>query len=268
MTDTGYKIGFMGAGKMAEALIAALLTGKLTSPDNIIAADPVPQRRDIFRDRFNIRVTDENRQVLLDSDIVFLAFKPQNFPTALEGLTPDTRPDHIIVSIMAGVRIESIHKILPGRVIRVMPNTPCLVGQMAAGFAPAPDVSPADLEIVRNILQSAGLALEVRQEDLDAVTGLSGSGPAFVAYLIDSFIAAGTAEGLSEEVARNLALKTFAGTAKLLTDWNLSPRELIDMVSSPGGTTVAGREILESSQVKQTLIDTIKRAAERSRQLG
>jgi len=139
---------------------------------------------------------------------------------------------------------------------------------MAAGLAAAENVTETDLERVRAILRPAGVALQVPEQQLDVVTGLSGSGPAFVAYLIESFIIAGIDEGLEKETAGQLALKTFAGTARLLSEWNLSPRELIEMVSSPGGTTVAGREILESSSVKDSIINTIKRAAQRSRELG
>ena len=268
MADNGFKIGFVGAGKMAHALVGAILRGRLARPQDIICSDPLSERLGTLQEQLGVLVTQDNQEVFRSSDVVVLAFKPQNFPQAIEGVESVIRPEQIIISIMAGVRIARIQRYLPARIVRVMPNTPCLVGEMAAGFAVADNVTETDLDRVRAILQPAGIALQVPEQQIDAVTGLSGSGPAFVAYLVESFITAGINEGLEEETARQLALKTFAGTARLLSEWNLSPRELIEMVSSPGGTTIAGREILESSNVKDSIINTIKRAAQRSRELG
>lgn len=268
MADNGLKIGFIGAGKMANALAAAILRGRLAQSQDIICSDPLSERLNTLQKQLGVMVTQDNQEVFRRSDVVVLAFKPQNFPEAIEGMESVVRPEQIIISIMAGVRIARIQQYLPARLVRVMPNTPCLVGEMAAGFAVAENVTETDLKTVRAILQPAGVALQVPEQQLDAVTGLSGSGPAFVAYLIENFITAGISEELQEETARQLALKTFAGTARLLSEWDLSPRELIEMVSSPGGTTVAGREILESSNVKDSIINTIKRAAQRSRELG
>ena len=262
------RIGFIGAGKMAGAMVAAILRAKLTEPAQIICSDLADQVRQQIAEQFSVKVTDNNRQVFENADIVVLAVKPQNFPQAVEGLTDAVRPDHVIVSIMAGVRIAAIQKHLPGQVVRVMPNTACLVGQMAAGFALADNVGPAQAQTVKSILDCAGTALPVTEQQLDAVTGLSGSGPAFVAFLIDSFIKAGQASGLPEQVARQLTLETFAGTAKLLTEWNMPPQQLIDMVSSPNGTTVAGRAVLEAADVADVIGKTVARATERSQELG
>ena len=262
------RIGFIGAGKMAGAMVAAILRAKLTEPAQIICSDVADQARQKITQQFAVRVTDDNRQVLENSDVVVLAVKPQNFPQAIENLTDAVRPDHIIISIMAGVRIAALQKHLPGQVVRVMPNTACLVGQMAAGFALADNVGQTQAQTVKKILDCAGTAVPVTEQQLDAVTGLSGSGPAFVAFLIESFINAGQASGLPEQVARQLTLDTFAGTAKLLAEWNMPPRELIDMVSSPNGTTVAGRAILEASDVAEVIGKTVARATERSGELG
>ena len=266
--EKDFRIGFLGAGKMAEALIAAILKSRITPPHRIICGDPVEERLIYMKEKYRINTTPENAVVLQNADMVILAFKPQNFPAALEGLTGLVRPDHLVVSIMAGIRLSRIRQYLPARLVRVMPNTACLVGEMAAGYAVSDNVTGADLEKVRAILAAAGEAVEVDESQLDAVTGLSGSGPAFVAYLIESFIQAGVAEGLSPPTARTLALKTFAGTARLLAEWDMPPHTLIDMVSSPNGTTVAGRTVLETSDVREILINTVKRAAERSRELG
>ena len=241
---------------------------KMAAPDGIICSDVLAERLDELKNRFGVQVAKDNREVLTKSDVVILAIKPQNFPGAVADLQELVRPDHLIISILAGIRINSIEQILPGRVVRVMPNTCCLVGQMAAGYAGGTKVSPADLKVVREILECSGTAYEVPEEQLDVVTGLSGSGPAFVAYLIQSFICAGQAEGLEKAVAQALAIKTFEGTAQLLNDWDIEPAELIKMVSSPKGTTVAGREILESSDVAEVIKQTILRATQRSRELG
>ena len=263
-----YKIGFIGSGKMASALVSALLKGGLTEAASVVCSDVDPDRLDRLKEEFGVHVTSDNAEVLRRSEIVFLAFKPQNFPGAIADLAGEVRPDHIIVSILAGIPIGRIRECLPGRVFRVMPNTACLVGEMAGGFAAADDVCQADREKVQAILRCAGSAVPVSEEELDAVTGLSGSGPAFVAYLIDRFIAAGVAEGLAVEVATELTLKTFEGTAQLLAQWKLSPQELIEMVSSPNGTTVAGRGVLEESEVSDVIKRTVARAAQRSRELG
>lgn len=266
--ESRYKIGFIGSGKMGSALVAAILHAKLTYPGNIICSDLVEKRRKAIRTRYGVRVTSDNKQVMKKSDIVVLSFEPQHFPEAVIDLKPLVRPEHIIISIMAGVQMDRIREYLPGKIVRMMPNAACLVGEMAAGFVAGKDVTVTDMECVRRILQCAGLALMVEEEQLDAITGLSGSGPAFVAYVFESFISAGAEEGLDKDMVRELVLKTFTGTAKLLDEWKVEPRELIEMVSSPNGTTVAGRKILEASDVKNVIRQTIKRAAQRSRELG
>ena len=268
MSDITYEIGFVGAGKMAGALMGAMLHSGVVDRKNIICSDVNESQLRAVRDKLGVKVTSNNGEVFSQSDIVFLAFKPQNFPEAVEGLAPVVRPSHIIVSIMAGIRINRIREVLPGRIIRVMPNTPCLIGEMAGGFTAAKEAGQDDIAKVCQVMRPAGLMVNVSEEQMDAVVALSGSGPAFVAYLIDSFITAGVKEGLEKETARRLAIKTFSGTAQLLDQWKMSPAELIEMVSSPNGTTVAGREILEASDLSQIISGTISRAAQRSRELG
>ena len=262
-----YKIGFIGAGKMATALISGLLKGQVAAREQIICSDVLADRLNELSEKLGIQVTPDNSKIM-SADVVVLAFKPQNFPEAVLDLKPLVRNDHLIISILAGIRIRQIEQYLPAKVVRVMPNTACLVGEMAAGYATGKNVTDADLKKVQEILNCTGVSHLVPEEQLDSVTGLSGSGPAFVAYLIESFIKAGTSAGLEKQVARSLALKTFSGTAELLSEWNMEPTELIKMVSSPQGTTVAGREILESSDVAQVIQKTILRAAERSKELG
>ena len=263
-----YEIGFIGGGKMAGALISAVIRAGLVDNQAIVCSDVLAEQRTRLSEQFGIQVTVDNRAVLADSQLVVLAFKPQNFPDAVADLADVVRADQLIVSIMAGVRIAAIQRHLPGKVVRVMPNTACLVGEMAAGFAVADDVSAEQIAQVSRLLRAAGTAVQVSEEQLDAVTGLSGSGPAFVAHLIDSFIAAGVAASLTPDIARELTLKTFSGTARLLSQWDMPAQELTDLVSSPGGTTIAGREVLEASDVSAVIQQTVLRAAERSRELG
>jgi pyrroline-5-carboxylate reductase len=263
-----YKIGFIGSGKMAAALIKAILQSNFAKNHEILCSDVIDERLEELKQQFGVKITHKNADICQKSEIIVLGFKPLSFPEAIKELTSLIRADQIIISILAGIRISKIQEYLPGRVIRVMPNTGCLVGEMAGGFTVAENVSPDDIRRVKTILDSTGLAVEVSEEELDAVTGLSGSGPAFVAYLIDSFTQAGVAAGLSEPAARQLTLKTFAGTVKLLDEEQMAPAELIKMVSSPQGTTVAGREILESSDVAEIIKKTVLRTKERSRELG
>jgi pyrroline-5-carboxylate reductase len=256
------KIGFIGAGKMAEALITAILNSKITK--EIITSDINTNRLNYLKKELKIKTTNDNKEIL-NSDIIFLAVKPQVMDNVLEEIE-DT--DKLVVSIAAGITIGHLEsKLKNARVIRVMPNTPCLVGEMAAGFSLGKKVKDDDVKLIEELLNSAGKAYLLNEKLLDGVTGLSGSGPAFVAYLLEGMIEAGVKEGLNKDIATELALQTFKGTAKLLQETGISPLELIDMVSSPGGTTVEGMSVLKKSDVKSVLRETIKAAAKRSKEL-
>ncbi len=233
----------------------------------LCASDVRPERLELFRQRFgDARCEVDNCRVAEGCEVIFLAVKPQDIDPVLAELRD---VDGIVVSIAAGVPLRRLESHLTrARVFRVMPNTPCLVGEMAAGFAAGTRVRPEDTRRVQALLSAAGTALPVREELLDAVTGLSGSGPAFVARLIASWIEAGRELGLPAKDARILALATFRGTAVLLQETGMSPQDLVDMVSSPNGTTLAGREVLDSSDVAEVLKATIAAAARRSKELG
>lgn len=262
------KIGFIGAGKMASALASAALHATITEPDQIICSDVLDGPLKAIQENLNVKTTSSNQEVIENSDLIVLAFKPQNFPDAILDVQEAIRDDQIILSIMAGVRIKKLQQHLRGKIVRVMPNTACLVGKMAAGYAVSGNVNQNDLKTIEEFLNSAGIALKVSEDQLDAVTGVSGSGPAFVARLIEFYIDAAIKAGLPRDVAQTLTLQTFSGTASLLKEWNMEPEKLIEMVSSPNGTTVAGREILESSDAKMIIEATIQRATDRSRELG
>ena len=260
------KIGFIGAGNMAFALAKAIKKAKLAK--SIIVSDVNKERLDFVKEELKINVSADNKEVVSKSDVVFLAVKPQVIDAVLSEIK-DIVKDQLIISIAAGVKLKKLEsKLKNKKIVRVMPNTPCLVGEMAAGFSVGKNVNDDDIKLVEEILNSAGKAFYLKEEMLDAVTGLSGSGPAFVARLIEGLIEGGVKSGLNKHVATELALQTFLGTSKLMIEFGMTAEELVKMVSSPGGTTVAGREILEKSDVKDVLSKTVKRATSRSKELG
>ncbi|MBW2989931.1 pyrroline-5-carboxylate reductase [Candidatus Woesearchaeota archaeon] len=258
------RIGFIGSGNMAFALAKSIKKAKLAS--SIISSDISTERLDFMRKELKVKTTKDNKEVIDRSDIIFLAVKPQAIDEVLQEIKDTSK---LIISIAAGVKLKKLETALKkAKVVRVMPNTPCLAGEMAAGFSAGKKVSREDITLVEEILNSAGKAYCIKEEQLDAVTGLSGSGPAFVARMIEWMAEGGVKAGLDRDTASKLTLQTFLGTAKLLIESGMKPEELVRIVSSPGGTTVAGREILEGSDVKETIIRTVRRAAERSRELG
>ncbi len=263
------KIGFIGAGKMADALIGGIIRKGISSVENIFASDKSKERLDYLQKKIGINVFDSNIETVKNSDIIFLSIKPQDFSTVLPEIKDYITPGKLVISIAAGVKTDYIEKMLKNpRVIRVMPNTPCQVGEMAGGFSAGKFVEEGDLQTADTILNSAGKVFLMKEELLDAVTGLSGSGPAFVSYIIQAFIDAGKKLGISENISTELTLQTFIGTAKLLQEHNISSEDLIKMVKSPGGTTASGLDVMENSELKNTIIRTIERAAARSKELG
>ncbi len=233
----------------------------------IVVFDRLAVRCALFAREFSgVTVAADAGAVCAAADPVFLAVKPQDVAPATAGLEA---AEGLIISIVAGVSLEALAQRLPrARLVRVMPNTPCLVGAMAAGFAVGPGVTGADRALVAGLLAAAGQAHEVPEEQLDAVTGLSGSGPAFFARLIEWFSAAGVRQGLDPAVAGALTMQTALGTALLMRERGIAPGDLVEMVSSPGGTTVAGRRELEAGAVQAALERTVQAATERSRELG
>ncbi len=259
------RIGFVGGGNMGFAL-AKTITDRFPGV-TIYVCDVCRDRLALFEQELpGVQAVEGPRELAEASEVVFLSVKPQDIQPVLEALQ---NTDRLVISIAAGVAIARIESVLTkARVVRVMPNTPCLVGAMAAGYAFGSRLQPQDREVVKQLLGAAGYAAEVEEELLDAVTGLSGSGPAFVARLIEAFIEAGRGLGLEAEVARDLSLQTFLGTAKLLAETGMEPEVLVNMVSSPDGTTVAGGRILDTSDYARVIEKTIQAATERSKELG
>ncbi len=245
-----------------------LLEAQVLAPAQISAFDPATSRLHELASRLSIRALDEASQVG-QAQVILLAVKPQVLQAALEPLR-DLDVEHTIISIAAGVTTEAIESCFSKQVpvVRVMPNTPALVNRAASAIAPGRFAGPKNLEMARTIFKAVGIAVDVSEKDLDAVTGLSGSGPAFVYLFIEALADGGVRAGLSRDVAVKLAAQTVMGSAQMVLETGKHPGELKDMVASPGGTTIAGLHALEQKAFRGTVMDAVVAAAQRSRELG
>ncbi len=264
------RIGFLGAGKMATALARGWLNAGLTTPNLLSGSDPLESARDAFAKSTGATAYPSNDQVVSSSDIVFLAVKPQMMPGLLGELASKFTPQHLIVSIAAGITLGQIGDTIgrDRRIIRVMPNTPCLVGASASAFAGGSGATEEDLQCVERLLNSVGRAVRVPEKWLDAVTGLSGSGPAFVAIVIEALADGGVRMGLPRDLAQVLAAQTLLGSAKMILETGMHPGQLKDMVASPAGTTIAGLHELERGGLRGALMDAVEAATQRAVELG
>ena len=264
------RLGFLGAGQMAEALMRGLIESGACEPAQIVASDVAPARRECLSSDLKIKTTTDNSEVVATSDIVILSVKPNIVPEVLSEVTESVTPKHLVVSIAAGVTLSRLEGLLPGsaRVIRVMPNTPCLVGEMAAGYALGRSATAEDSETVESILGACGRSFCLEEKLLDAVTGLSGSGPAYVYLLIEAMADGAVRCGLPRPVALELAAQTVLGAAKMVLDTGLHPGELKDRVASPGGTTIAGIHELERAGFRAAMMNAVEAATKRSKALG
>jgi pyrroline-5-carboxylate reductase len=270
MTIKGRTVGFLGAGNMGEALIKGLLAAKLVPAKAIFATDVRPERLKELDRQYGIQVSSDNAELVRSADIVILAVKPQIMDAVASEIAPVVTRRKLLISIAAGVATEKIRARLPrdSRLIRVMPNTPALVLEGATAIAKADGLEPDDLDVAREIFAAVGRVVVLGEELIDAVTGLSGSGPAYVAVVIESLADGGVRMGLDRSTAMTLATQTVLGAAKLLLETGLHPGALKDMVSSPGGTTIAGIAALEEGGLRTTFIKAVERATQRSRELG
>jgi pyrroline-5-carboxylate reductase len=256
---------------MARALAAGFVRAGLVAPAGVVAADPSPEARKGFAEAVpGARLVGSNAEVVRDADLVVLAVKPQQIQAALAEIHPAVSQRHLVVSIAAGVRLATLAAGLPAtvRLARVMPNTPCLVGQSASGYAMGPATTAADAETIQRLLEAVGVAYRVDEKLLDAVTGLAGSGPAFVFVTIEALSDGGVRMGLPRDVAMALAAQTVKGAAELVLTTGEHPAVLKDKVASPGGTTIAGLAALEQGGVRSGLIAAVEAATRRSVELG
>ena len=264
-------LGFIGAGRMATALARGCVRSGLVGGDQVLAADPTPVALKNFSEQTGVdKLASENAEVLVTAQIVVLAVKPQVMPQVLDAIAEHVSEQHLLVSIAAGVTLDTLAARLPAgtRLVRVMPNTPCLVGLGASCFARGASASEDDAARVQRILESVGRAFEVDEKLLDAVTGLSGSGPAFLYRVIEAMAAGGEAGGLPAKLALELAAQTARGAAEMVLSTGQTPAELREQVTSPGGTTVAGLEVLEKLSGPEAFQAAVEAATDRSIELG
>jgi pyrroline-5-carboxylate reductase len=269
MTAAMRTIGFLGAGRMATALARGWLQAGLIDAARCRASDPLAPARQTFAAQTGCACTDDNRAVVAASDVLVLAVKPQSMPALMTEIR-SLVAGRLIVSIAAGITLRQLASGLGSdcRLIRVMPNTPCLVGASASAYSPGPTAPVDDVALVDRLLNAVGVAFRLPEQMLDAVTGLSGSGPAFVYLMIEALSDGGVRVGLPRDVATALAAQTVLGAAKMVLETQTHPGLLKDMVASPGGTTIAGLHALERGGVRGALMDAVEAATRRAVELG
>ena len=270
MSVKGKKVGFVGGGNMGEALIRGLVESNLVPADSILVTDVRADRTRQLTEQYGVRALTGNGALVTEADVVILAVKPQIMAPVLREVLPALVNRPLIISLAAGVSTATIQSVLGkyARLIRVMPNTPALVLQGVTAIARTPGLDVDDLETAQEIFAAVGKVVVLDEDHMDAVTGLSGSGPAYVAIVIESLADGGVKMGLDRATAMTLATQTVLGAATLLAETGLHPGALKDMVSSPGGTTIAGIAALEEGGIRTTFIRAVERATLRSRELG
>ena len=263
-------IGFVGAGNMAGALILGLIESKAIPPGRIVASDVKKERLRELAKKYGIKVTMDNHALVRECSVVVLSVKPQVVDKLLTVIGPDIRGDHLVISIAAGVPLAALEARLPAgtRVVRTMPNVAALALAGATAIAPGTHATARDLRAATALFEATGRVVTLDESLLDAVTGLSGSGPAYVMVMIDALADGGVKVGLHRDTALLLAAQTVFGAAKLLLDTGDHPGRLKDMVTSPGGTAIAGIHTLESGGLRRTLIDAVEVATRRAAELG
>jgi pyrroline-5-carboxylate reductase len=263
-------LGFLGTGKMATALAKGFIQAGLVTARQVFGSDLVAAARTGFGRQTGARIVPSNVQVAELASVLFLAVKPDQTTNVLEEIRDRFTPRHLLISIAAGVPTARLESALPprARVIRVMPNTPALVGTSATGFALGKAATRADGELAQRFFSAVGVAFPLKEPLLDAVTGLSGSGPAYVYLFIEGLSDGGVAAGLPRDVATKLAAQTVLGSAKMVLETGQHPGSLKDMVTSPGGTTIEGLHELEKGKLRGTVMSAVRAATEKSRRLG
>ena len=270
MSIKGQKVGFIGAGNMGEALIKGLVAANLVPPDAISASDVRVDRLRALEQQYGVQLVPDNAELVRGADVVILAVKPQIMAPVVRQISAAVTPKKLLISIAAGVSTMTIRAALgkDARLIRVMPNTPALVLEGVTAIGKADGLEPGDLDTAGEIFTAVGRVVTLDEELMDAVTGLSGSGPAYVALVIESLADGGVKMGLDRATAMTLATQTVLGAARLVLENGLHPGALKDMVCSPGGTSIAGVHALEEGGIRHTFMKAVERATLRSRELG
>ncbi len=264
------QIAFVGAGNMAEAMVAGLLHGKLVHETRLVASDVVPSRLDWLKRTYGIRTTRSNREAVVGAQVIVLAVEPQVLDEVLAEIAPVVDSGIVIVSVAAGYPIARIARHLNGvtRIVRAMPNTPSIIREGVTAMAHHTSLPEEDLAVARALFTAIGTVVIVAERSMDVVTGLSGSGPAYIFVMIEALADGGVKMGLPRETAQLLAAQTVAGAARLVVDSREHPGVLKDRVASPGGTTIAGLHELERGRFRATVISAVEAASRRSAELG
>jgi pyrroline-5-carboxylate reductase len=264
------KIALIGAGNMAEALVAGMLKAGVAKAGQLYATDILPERRTHLQGRYQIKTGADNREAAAWGDVLILAVEPQILDEVIRLTAQSIKKDALIISVAAGYPIRSLAALLPPgtRIIRAMPNTPTSVGSGVTALALGPGVTQTDAETARAIFESVGTVATIEERLMDAVTGLSGSGPAYVYLIIEALADGGVKAGLPRQTAQLLAAQTVLGAARMVVESGEHPATLKDRVASPGGTTIAGLYQLEEGRLRATLINAVEAACRRSKELG
>lgn len=269
MITMSVKIGFIGAGNMASAMIGGIIANGLYTKDEVVACAPSASTRNKVSAKYGIKVYGTAAEVVRLTDFIVLSVKPNQLQDlfAEDGLKFDD--SHLVMSIVAGVKIATLEAYVPdSRIVRVMPNHCCLAGEGAAGYSRGSKATDRDMERVRDVLSSSGIAEEVKESDLDAVTGIAGSSTAFMYMVIDAMADGGVLCGLPREKAIRLAAQSMLGSAKMVLKTGEHPDKLKDSVCSPGGTTIEGVRVLEDSCIRAAFIAAVEASTVKSREMG
>jgi pyrroline-5-carboxylate reductase len=263
-------LGIIGAGNMGEALMSGVMQSGLLSPEEVLFFEPRIDRREFLWEKYRVPPAEDNRHLVSRCPLIILAVKPQSIPEVLQEIGPHVNRDHLLISICAGVPIDYIQTFFPNpvRMVRAMPNTPALIQKGATALAPSPNASPEDLSTAEAIFQAVGITVIVKESLMDAVTGLSGSGPAYAFSVIEALTAGGVKEGLSQEAALALTTQTLLGAAHLIQVTGKHPATLRDQVCTPGGTTISGLYAMEEGGFRLALMNAVIAATRRSKELG
>ena len=267
MSALAYRVGFIGAGKLAGSVIRGLLLKNFCAPSAIVASEPNVDTRTQLQNELGISLTTENSEIAAKAEIVLLGVKPQMVLPVLRGLGA-ALTDKLVVSFSAGIRIAQMEEVTPARIMRVLTNTPSAIGRAASAFAAGPRATEQDREKIRTMFGAIGLVVEVDDEQIDAVTALAGSGPAFVYAMIEALARGGEKMGLNKQVSLQLAAQTALGATEMMITSGKSPEELIKMVVTPGGTTAAGLRVMEERSVAATLADAVEAATKRGQEMA
>ena len=262
------RIGFIGSGKMASALAEGVLRAQVCAPEDILVTDRFPASAEQLARKTGARWCQTNAELAAGAEVLLLCVKPSDVPAALQ--EAGSLEGKLVISIAAGVTLQRLRESALGgpRLVRVMPNTPALIGRGAAAYAVSPEATAEDSQTTERIFGAAGLVVAVPEELLDAVTGLSGSGPAYIYTVIEAMADGGVLMGLPPEMALRLSAQTVLGAAAMVLETGQHPAPLRDQVTSPGGTTIAGLAALEAAGLRAALISAVRAATERSRELG